>query len=318
MLRRFVKYYFILGLFSLLISNLCVSKVMAQDAPAYDESVPKPTISEIRYCDHERNVLDFWQPKSNEPTPLVFVIHGGGWISGSKERVQRFVDVQKLLNAGISVVAINYRLIHKKQALNDIPPVKAPMHDAARALQFVRRKSSEWNIDKQKIGAAGGSAGACTALWLAFHDDLLNEESDDSVEWESTRLFCAGLIGAQTSLDPNQMKLWIPKITYGAHAFGIAGFDNFLASRDSILPWIKEYSPYEHVSADDPPIFIQYGREPGTEEIEGHFTHSASFGIELKKHCLSKGVICNIKYNGTPDIKYESPTDYLIATLLVN
>lgn len=48
------------------------------------------------------------------------------------------------------------------------PPVKVPLHDAARALQFVRSKAAEWNIDKQRIGAAGGSAGACSSLWLAM------------------------------------------------------------------------------------------------------------------------------------------------------
>ena len=40
-----------------------------------------------------------------------------------------------------------------------MPPVKAPLEDAARALQFVRSKAAEWNIDKKRIGATGGSAG---------------------------------------------------------------------------------------------------------------------------------------------------------------
>ena len=63
--------------------------------PKYDASVAKPTVSEIRYGEHERHILDFWQAKSDTPTPLVFVIHGGGWQGGSKERVNRFADVQK-------------------------------------------------------------------------------------------------------------------------------------------------------------------------------------------------------------------------------
>ena len=71
-------------------------------------------MAEVRYGTHQRQVLDFWQAESETPTPLVFVIHGGGWQGGSKERAQRFADVAALLKAGISVVAINYRLI--KQA----------------------------------------------------------------------------------------------------------------------------------------------------------------------------------------------------------
>ena len=95
-----------------------------------------------------------------------------------------------------------------------------PLHDAARALQFVRSKAGEWNIDKQRIGASGGSAGACSSLWLALHDDLADPQSDDPVARESTRLWCAAVSGAQTTLDPQQMKEWTPNSRYGGHAFG--------------------------------------------------------------------------------------------------
>ena len=90
----------------------------------YAFSIPKPTLSEVSYGTHERHVLDFWKADSEKPTPLVFVIHGGGWKNGSKERLNRFVDAPALLKAGISVVAINYRYINKSNGLE--PPVKAP------------------------------------------------------------------------------------------------------------------------------------------------------------------------------------------------
>ena len=77
----------------------------AEKAAAYEPSVPKPTESLVRYGKHERHVLDFWKADSETPTPLVFVIHGGGWQGGTKERVHRFADVQALLDAGISVHA---------------------------------------------------------------------------------------------------------------------------------------------------------------------------------------------------------------------
>ena len=40
------------------------------------------------------------------------------------------------------------------------------------------------------------------------------------------------------------MKEWTPNSTYGGHAFALGKFDNFLAQRSTILPWIAEYSPY--------------------------------------------------------------------------
>src|SRR5262245_66217977 len=43
-----------------------------------------PTAANVSYGPHERNVLDFWQAKSDKPAPLVFCIHGGGWQNGDK------------------------------------------------------------------------------------------------------------------------------------------------------------------------------------------------------------------------------------------
>ena len=230
----------------------------ATKAASYDALVPKPTLTEVRYGDHERQVLDFWKAESETPTPLVFVIHGGGWQGGEKERANRFVDINQLLSAGISVAAINYRLIRHANEDQIKPPVMAPLHDAARALQFVRSNAGPWNLDKTRIGATGGSAGACSSLWLAFHDDLADSTSDDPVSRESTRLSCAAVIGAQTTLDPQQMKAWTPNSRYGGHAFGLPNFAAFLAERDRILPWIAEYSPYALVTADDPPVYLSY------------------------------------------------------------
>jgi acetyl esterase/lipase len=220
-----------------------------------------PTQANVAYGTHERQVLDFYKAESDKPTPLLFYIHGGGWVNGDKARVG---NLDKYLAAGISVVAINYRYIAQAEAGKVVPPVKGPLHDAARALQFVRSKTAEWNLDKARIGASGGSAGACSSLWLAFHPDLADPKSDDPVARESTRLWCAAVTVAQTTLDPQQMKEWTPNSRYGGHAFGFKGdrekklsqFDEFLARRDTILPWIAEYSPYALVTADDPPIYL--------------------------------------------------------------
>src|SRR4029079_8281590 len=112
--------------------------------------------------------------------------------------------------------------------------------------------------DKQRIAASGESAGACSSLWLAYHSDLADPKSADSVARESTRPFCAAVVRAQTTLDPREMKEWTPNSNYGGHAFGFTGdaakrisrWDEFLAKRETILPWIAEYSPYALVAAD--------------------------------------------------------------------
>lgn len=287
----------------------------APKAPAYDASVPKPTLSGVRYGDHERHILDFWKAKSDKPTPLAYIIHGGGWQGGEKERAHRFADVQALLDAGISVAALNYRFVKHAVELGIEPPVKAPLHDAARALQFIRSKAAEWNLDKERVGAAGGSAGACSSLWLAFHDDLADPNSKDPVARESTRLWCAAVTGAQTTLDPVQMKEWTPNSRYGGHAFGLANFAAFLAARDKIQPWIAEYSPYALVSRDDPPVYLIYSVAPALGQPAKDPTHTSNFGVKLQEHCRALGVDCELMYPGQTGAKHATPTEYLIDRL---
>ena len=281
---------------------------------------PEPTLANVAYGSHPKQVLDFWKAESSKPTPLVFYIHGGGWVNGTKNKAGGVADY---LKAGISVVSVEYRFIGEATKDGVVPPVKGPLHDAARALQFVRSKAGEWNIDKARIGATGGSAGACSSLWLAFHDDLADPKSSDPVARESTRLWCAAVVVAQTTLDPQQMKEWTPNSKYGGHAFGFAGdrekklssFDVFLAKRDTILPWIAEYSPYALVTADDPPVYLVYGTPPALGQEQKDPTHTSNFGVKLQEKCRSAGVECELVYPGAPDVKHKTAQDYLIDRL---
>ncbi|MGE3805114.1 MAG: alpha/beta hydrolase fold domain-containing protein [Gemmataceae bacterium] len=272
----------------------------------------KPTMANVPYGKHERQVIDFYQAKSDQPTPLVLYIHGGGWQAGDKGSV----NAQPFLDAGISVAAINYRYVKQAQADGVVPPVKAPLEDAARALQFIRSKAKEWNIDKKRIGATGGSAGGCSSLWLAMHSDLADPKSDDPIARESTRLYCAAVNGAQTSLDPKELREWMPNYRYGAHAFGLGNFQELFDKREDVLKWIKLYSPIEHASKDDPPIALFYGGEkPEKGGSPKDPTHSALLGMLLEERLKPLGVDVILICPGKPNDKYKNSTEYLIEKL---
>ncbi len=273
---------------------------------------PKQILN-LPYGSHPRQVLDFYPAKSEKPTPVVFYIHGGGWQAGDKR-----INPKPFLDKGISVVAINYRYVKNGVEEKVEPPVKAPLEDAARALQFVRSKAGEWNLDKKRIGATGGSAGGCSSLWLAFHDDLADPASKDPIARESTRLYCAAVDGAQTSLDPKELRAWMPNYGYGAHAFGLPNFQSLLDNRDKVLKWIKEYSPIEHVSKDDPPIGLFYSGEKDAKvgDSPKDPTHSPILGLKLEEKLKAAGVDVILVYPGRPSERYKSSRDYLIDRLL--
>ena len=268
-------------------------------------------LTDVVYGNHPRQVLDFYQAISDKPTPVVFYIHGGGWQGGDKK-----TNPKAYLDQGISVVAVNYRYVRNGVEEKVQPPVKAPLKDAARALQFVRSKATEWNISKTRIGATGGSAGACSSLWLAFHDDMADPQSDDPIARESTRLDCAAVNGAQVSLDPKELREWMPNYRYGAHAFGLPDFQSLIDHREEVLKWIEEYSPIEHVSKDDPPIGLFYGGEvPVVGASPKDPTHSGIMGVKLAEQLKNVGVDVVLVHPGRPHPMYKNSTDYLIDRL---
>jgi acetyl esterase/lipase len=269
-------------------------------------------LADVPYGKHPRQVLDFYPAKSDKPTPVVFYIHGGGWQGGDKK-----TNPKGFNDKGISVVAINYRYVKNGVEEKVEPPVKAPLEDAARALQFTRSKAKEWNLDKTRIGATGGSAGACSSLWLAFHDDLADPKSDDPIARESTRLYCAAVNGAQVSLDPKELREWMPNYGYGAHAFGLPNFQSLIDNREKVLKWIQEYSPIEHVSKDDPPIGLFYGGEkPVLGASPKDPTHSGIMGLVLAERLKKVGVDVVLVVPEQPHPMYKSSADYLIDRLL--
>jgi acetyl esterase/lipase len=137
-----------------------------------------PSFANVACDSHPRQAMDVYLAKAEAPTPLLFFVHGDGWMTGEKANPD---FLAKSLGNGISVVSINYRLITDATEAKISPPVKACPDDAARALQFVRSKAAEWEIDKQRIGGCGGSAGGFTVPWLAFHPEMADPMSSDPV-----------------------------------------------------------------------------------------------------------------------------------------
>src|SRR4051794_37809147 len=194
-LLRFVAWTFLMTFAILLASEPAFAQAKAKQK---GETKPPPDIANISYGPHERNVMDVWKARSDEPTPLLVFIHGGGFRGGSKEALPAYL-MNACLENGISVVAVNYPLL---------PQIQFSAHymDSARAIQFARSKAKEWNLDPKRVAASGGSAGAGTSLWLGFHDDMADPKNPDPVQRESTRLACMVVFGAQSSYDPRVIK----------------------------------------------------------------------------------------------------------------
>ena len=254
------------------------------------QSSISPTHENVKYGPHERNVLDFWQAKSDRPTPLFVSIHGGGFLVGEKTVPKQLL--KDCLDAGISVAAINYRF--SSQAI-----APAAFYDGARAIQFLRHQAQAWNIDPHRVASSGESAGAGISLWLAFHKDLADPNSSDPVSRESTRLTCAIVYEGQSSYDPRFVRNMFPgrdihKVMPLQKLFDVdmEKLDELPAEKYKLF---EEVSAINHVTADAPPVQLWYGNpmdvEVSTQRIG---IHHPMFGKLLKEKMATLNRPCEV------------------------
>jgi hypothetical protein len=237
-------------------------------------------------------VLDLYLARSKKPTPLVLWIHGGAWIVGDKKVIPpQLLDVCK--EAGITVASMNHRY-----ATQFAYP--APFLDGARAVQFLRHRAQEYNLNAKAVAVTGGSSGADIALWLAFHDDLADPASHDPVLRQSTRLACAGARDAQTTLDLRVVNTLLQK-----EGFLNRPLLDLFGLRDDEIDTERAFKLYEdgtaatHLTRDDPAVFLYYGFPntpitPDTPRAER--SHNPVFGTYLEQRMDKAGVQCVLRF----------------------
>jgi len=251
----------------------------------------RATFINEKYGPHERNLFDIWLAKSEKPTPLVVYIHGGGFVGGDKSKYYLSHDWPRFLENGISIATINYRF------MNEAPyGILSCMNDAKRCVQYLRFHSEKFNIDKTRIACTGGSAGAGTALWLAFSDDMGDAENSDPVLRESTRLTCAGafatqatydifqwdeILGMELSQSPEQLQAI-------ARAFGFKSAENRNLKNETTIRNNLDFLAKMHKNA--PPVYIHNRHKAGLPETHDDINHHPLHAKKLKEKAEQVGL----------------------------
>ena len=184
-------------------------------------------------------------------------------------------DIARYLNSiGVAGIVLKYRL---PTYGNCIEPHKAPLMDAQRAMRLVRLNAGKWNIDANKIGVMGFSAGGHLASTLGTHFDYGNKNSKDSIEMKSCR--------------PDFMILMYPVISFtdpGTHK----GSREALLGKNPDQSLIKYYSNELQVQKDTPPTFFALADNDTGVPVENSLLmyealHKNKIPVEL--HILSEG-----------------------------
>lgn len=196
--------------------------------------------SDVTYVTRsDRDLLaDVYVPRGAGPFPGVLMVHGGGWVGGSKFEMGGHARV--VATRGYTVVVINYRLA---------PADKFPaqIEDCQEAVRWMRRNAAKYKIDPDRIAGYGYSAGGHLVCLLGATDpaDVLEGNAAEN-DGASTRLQAVVAGGAPCDFRrlPDDSK---------SLAFFLGG------TRHERPEVYRQASPASHVTKDDPPIFFFHG-----------------------------------------------------------
>jgi acetyl esterase len=200
-----------------------------------------------RYDVEDANALfDAFYPANIEYTdqllPTIVWVHGGSWISGSKDDIANYLKI--LASKGFTTIGVNYTLAPEKT-------YPSPVIQVNEALAFIAKNSRRFHADPSKVFLAGDSAGSQIAAQLANVISLPSYAEKVGVTPSIQRSQLRGVI-----LHCGVYDAELTKYSRAGVLWAYFGTQDFLKD-----PRIKQFSVAHSITADFPPIFISSGND---------------------------------------------------------
>lgn len=224
----------------------------APSGPTATVRPPSARQSDVTYCTTQDGVqlkMDVYPPQNaSGRAPVVVYVHGGGWMSGSKNDDIARAFFGELTHRGYLVASLNYRLAPRYTFPAQIEDVKC-------AIRHLRANALSYQLDPQRIGAMGGSAGGHLVSLLGTSDASLGWDNGEYAE-QSSRIQAVIHMYGPTDLIA-LFKNWQQPV--GEQVFG---------AKSNTDPLMEVYSPLTYVTPDDPPFLILQGDVDGVVPTE--------------------------------------------------
>ena len=213
-----------------------------------------------------QNKLDvYWPDGPSAPTPVVVVIHGGGWVEGTKE--ERVLEMMPYLQMGFAAVNVEYRL-------GRISLAPAAVEDCRCALHWVFANAKRYNFDPSRVVLQGGSAGGHLALMTGMLTPAAGFDRECRAEGDNYWSQNPG-----TSRDPRVAAIvnWfgiadVLDELHGPNAKGYAVV--WVGDQPNVDEIAKRVSPSNYVNSQVPPIITIHGDKdalvPYTQSVKLH------------------------------------------------
>ncbi|WP_417886437.1 alpha/beta hydrolase [Zunongwangia sp.] len=222
----------------------------------------------------QQPTLEIYLPVTQTATGQAVLICPGGGYAGLAYDWEG-TQIAKFLNSkGIAAGVLKYRLPLSASVKENF---KAPLQDAQRGIRILRANASSWNIDKNKVGVMGFSAGGHLASTLGTHYQEEFYSAIDSTDSEEIRPDFMVLIYPVISMDP--------AITHkGSH-------DNLLG-KDPKLSLEEEFSNELQVTENTPTTFILHASDDDVVPVENSLRMYSALqkdGVKTEMHIYPEG-----------------------------
>jgi len=204
--------------------------------------------------------LDLARPEGDGPFPAIVFIHGGGWSGGNRQMYRG--QILEAAERGYVVATISYRLMKydeaKKETTTADPIFPAQIHDAKAAIRWLRANAEKYNVDPNRIGVTGASAGGHLSLLVGLTDPASGLEGDSGNPDQSSRVQAVVNVFGPTDMAycwEKSLGAWTVRLFMGGTP-AEAG-ERYRAA-----------SPLTHVSKDDPPVLTLHGDEDAVVPVE--------------------------------------------------
>jgi acetyl esterase/lipase len=202
------------------------------------------TLIDVTYCTAGDlpQKMDVYFPGGGGPWPALIYVHGGGWMRGDKS--EAFTFAFRMTAQGYLVASIDYRLYPAGR-------YPAMIEDVKCAVRSLRAHAGEYNLDPNRIGAIGVSAGGHLVSLLGTSDQTAGLDVGEYLD-QSSRVQAVVALAPVIDLTrsfPNADLELMRQVGFGE--------DN-----------IVQASPITHVTADDPPFLLIHGERDELVPVE--------------------------------------------------
>ena len=285
-----------------MVAGLVISALGQQQAKLSSPDL-KADLSYVENSNNPAQRLDLYLPNASlsatSKFPLVIYIHGGAWMVGDKQAI----ITAPFLAKGFAVASINYRFASEAR-------FPAQAQDCRAAIRFLRANAAKYNIDPNRIGLFGNSAGGHLVALSGLADDVkefdfANSDIKISPKVQAVCDWC-GISDLETLLPQSHGKHELDKAV-----FALLGDS---AKKSPVIA--KQASPVTYVKSDAPPFLIMHGdKDPLVPYAQGVELNDALKNVHAKVEFIT---VKNGEHNFASPETIEQTIQFFEKTLKTN